>query len=34
MKPINTDVARWGQGYFAVNEHGHLETHPDLLTYR
>src|ERR687893_2063953 len=22
------DVARWGQGYFSVNEHGHLVVHP------
>jgi arginine decarboxylase len=22
------DVPRWGQGYFAINEHGHLQVHP------
>jgi len=22
------DVSRWGQGYFAINEHGHLQVHP------
>jgi arginine decarboxylase len=22
------DVPRWGQGYFSVNEHGHLQVHP------
>ncbi len=22
------DVARWGQGYFSVNESGHLQVHP------
>ena len=22
------DVARWGQGYFSINEHGHLQVHP------
>jgi arginine decarboxylase len=22
------DVPRWGQGYFSINEHGHLQVHP------
>ena len=22
------DVDRWGQGYFSINEHGHLQVHP------
>jgi arginine decarboxylase len=22
------DVARWGQGYFSINEAGHLTVHP------
>src|ERR671911_1433468 len=22
------DVERWGQGYFSINEHGHLQVHP------
>ena len=28
------DVPRWGQGYFSVNEHGHLQVHPTKEPHR